>query len=217
MEIVVHITRQNVTPASAARAQVSAFRARRVSANVNVLVTPVSSTPRSAAPGYISSMRSTLALATFALALAGCIPIPDPNAPMAHAAARPAGRNPLAGAHLFVDPDSNVKKQADACRATRPADAALLDLLASQPHASWFGEWSGDVAASADQAMMHASGAMPVLVVYNIPHRDCGQYSAGGAAAAGAYRVWMRELARGIGSRPAVVILEPDGLGLLTK
>jgi endoglucanase len=160
---------------------------------------------------------ATLLGVVAALLLPGCIPTPDPNAPMAHAAARPPGKNPLAGQHLYVDAGSNAKRQADAFRLTKPEDAALLDRIAVQPQASWIGEWSGNVTASVDDYVSQADGATPIFVVYNIPHRDCGQFSAGGASEAGAYRVWIRNLAIGLRGRHAVVILEPDALGLLTK
>jgi endoglucanase len=61
-----------------------------------------------------------------------------------------------------------------------------------------------------------AAGAVPVLVAYNIPNRDCsGGYSAGGATDGAAYRDWIRRFALGIGARRAVVILEPDALAQL--
>ncbi len=153
---------------------------------------------------------------------AGCIPIPDANAPVATAAPRPPGKNPLAGRRFFVDPSSGAKRQADAWRVTKPADAALLDRIASQPQASWFGEWNGNganltSAVDAYVSQAEAAGSVPILVVYNIPNRDCGQYSAGGASAPGTYRVWIRYFQQGLRGRPAVVILEPDALGLLTK
>ncbi len=34
-----------------------------------------------------------------------------------------------------------------------------------------------------------------LLVLYNVPHRDCGQYSEGGAESAAAYRGWLDEVA----------------------
>jgi endoglucanase len=55
---------------------------------------------------------------------------------------------------------------------------------------------------------------VPMIVAYDIPGRDCGQYSAGGAAGTRAYEAWIDGLARGIGKRRAVVILEPDGIAL---
>jgi endoglucanase len=51
-----------------------------------------------------------------------------------------------------------------------------------------------------------------VLVAYNIPLRDCGSYSAGGASSPDSYKAWIRAFAAGIGSRRAVVVLEPDAL-----
>ena len=51
-----------------------------------------------------------------------------------------------------------------------------------------------------------------MIVAYNIPGRDCGQYSAGGAGSASKYRAWIDHFARGIANRRAVVILEPDAL-----
>ena len=54
--------------------------------------------------------------------------------------------------------------------------------------------------------------AVPVLVAYNIPGRDCGLYSAGGAQTTEAYAAWIDGVATGIGDAKVVVILEPDGL-----
>jgi endoglucanase len=56
---------------------------------------------------------------------------------------------------------------------------------------------------------------VPVLVAYDLPFRDCGQYSAGGALSTADYLAWIDGFARGIGNGKAVVILEPDGLGII--
>ena len=55
------------------------------------------------------------------------------------------GPNPFVGNKLFVDPNMHSVKQADAWRAQRPEDAALMDKIATQPQAEWLGEWSGAV------------------------------------------------------------------------
>ena len=55
--------------------------------------------------------------------------------------------------------------------------------------------------------------AVPVLVAYDIPGRDCAQYSAGGALNEADYEAWIDGFAKGIGNQQAVVILEPDALG----
>jgi endoglucanase len=57
--------------------------------------------------------------------------------------------------------------------------------------------------------------AVPTLVAYNIPGRDCAQFSSGGALDETAYDAWIDGVAAGIGSGTATVILEPDALGLL--
>jgi endoglucanase len=125
--------------------------------------------------------------------------------------------NPLQGAALYVNPDSNAGRQASRWRQTRPADAAAMDKIAAQPQAAWFGDWSGDVRAAVAARVIEAraAGAVPVLVVYDIPKRDCGGFSAGGARSAGVYRSWIRRFAAGLGQAPAVVVLEPDALPAL--
>jgi endoglucanase len=121
---------------------------------------------------------------------------------------------PFAGKRFYVDPDGAARRQADAWRTSRPADAAQIDKIAAQPQAAWFGGWNADVTADVralvDRA--HAAGRVPALVAYNIPQRDCGAYSAGGASSADAYRTWIRGLAEGVGTRSAAVLLEPDAL-----
>jgi endoglucanase len=122
--------------------------------------------------------------------------------------------SPLAGKRFYVEPDGAARRQADAWRTSRPADAAQLDKIAAQPQANWFGNWNTDIAADVralvDRAQ--AAGQIPVLVAYNIPQRDCGAYSAGGVSSADGYRTWIRRLADGIGTRTATVLLEPDAL-----
>jgi endoglucanase len=130
---------------------------------------------------------------------------------LALAAPATASANPFAGRKLYVDPNSAAAKQAAAWRSTRPADAAEIDEIATAPQAQWFGDWNADVAAAvnAHVSAAAAAGRWSLLVAYAIPQRDCGGYSAGGADD---YRAWIREFARGIGSRPAAVVLEPDAL-----
>lgn len=129
----------------------------------------------------------------------------------------PAPSNPLAALPFWVDPYSNARKQADAWRSTRPEDAELMERIASQSQADWFGDWNRDIhAAVRDRTTQIAgAGAVAVLVAYNIPVRDCSGYSGGGATSPDAYRTWIRDFAAGIGDRSAAVILEPDALALM--
>ena len=126
-------------------------------------------------------------------------------------AGAPRAAAALTGAVLYVNPASPAQSQADSWRSSRPADAAQMDKIASQPVAIWLGEWSGDVRAAVSSALSRAAGRMTVFVVYNIPGRDCGGYSAGGISAS-AYRTWVRNVAAGLAGTPAVIVVEPDAL-----
>ena len=90
--------------------------------------------------------------------------------------------------------------------------------MATTPQAVWFtGGTPAEVKRSVRKTMQQAKGErrVPVLVAYNVPFRDCGQYSAGGALDTAAYEAWIDGFAAGIGDDPAVVILEPDALGII--
>jgi len=115
-----------------------------------------------------------------------------------------------APAHTFyVDPESPA---AAAARAD-PGDAAAA-AIAAVPQARWFTEATPDVAAAVDRYVGRAAaaGAMPVLVTYAVPGRDCGGFSAGGLPDGAAYAAWVRAVRAGIAQRPAMVVVEPDAL-----
>jgi len=122
--------------------------------------------------------------------------------------------NPLALRPLYVEPHGPARSQAVAWKRSRPDDAALIARIAEQPQALWLGDWLRDVRGTAAARVRAArnAGSVPILVAYNIPHRDCGYHSSGGAASASAYRAWIAQLARAIGDAPAAVVLEPDAL-----
>ncbi|MFI1187625.1 glycoside hydrolase family 6 protein [Streptomyces californicus] len=113
----------------------------------------------------------------------------------------------------WVDPDGTAARQAAAY--TEDGDernAALIQRIARQPVGEWIGP---DNPASEVQGVTEAAAADDrdaLLVLYNIPHRDCGRFSRGGAADGDAYRAWVDGVARGIGDRGATVVLEPDAL-----
>lgn len=136
-------------------------------------------------------------------------PIMEPAAPAQVTA------NPLDGAKLFVDPESLAMLTANAVRSENPGEAELLDRIAKQPMGLWMGSWNSDIYRSVEHFVSRAvaDGAVPVMIAYNIPLRDCGQYSGGGLSSKEEYQRWIRLVQAGIGDRPAVVVLEPDALG----
>ncbi|SFR74954.1 endoglucanase [Agromyces sp. CF514] len=121
----------------------------------------------------------------------------------------------LAGSTLYVDPLSTTLEAAQTLSGQARADAQLLGSI---PSGSWITKGTpAEARAAADSIVDRATarGEMPLLVVYNLPFRDCAQYSAGGAADTAAYEAWVDGVAAGIGDRSATVILEPDGVGII--
>ncbi len=112
--------------------------------------------------------------------------------------------------------DSNSQPAAFARQnAANPANAASARTIAGKPLAFPVGDWVTDVQAAVAARATDAerAGATAVLMVYAIPHRDVAAgFSAGGEPDAASYRAFTRKVAAGIGTRRAVVILEPDSL-----
>jgi endoglucanase len=127
--------------------------------------------------------------------------------------------NPLVGMTFWVDPNS-LPAQELVKQAANPDAVAALEKIASRSNSHWFGSWvaTNNVAAqvSAIVSAAQADDSVPILPLYAIPFRDCGSYSAGGFATAAEYLAWIAQVAAGIGTRPAIVILEPDALGVVS-
>jgi endoglucanase len=112
-------------------------------------------------------------------------------------------------------------------------NAGLIAAMESVPSAVWLdGETSAqaaepgnlgweqadvDVAQQVRQTLLLArlQDAVPIFVAYNIPGRDCSQYSAGGAPSDAAYDAWIDSISDALGSARAVVLEEPDALANL--
>lgn len=122
--------------------------------------------------------------------------------------------NPLEGRPFYVDPISPAMLAAKKANPPIPE----LTVLANTPQSYWLDHAfppatvAGTVSKYTGAAQ--AAGAMPILTLYGIPHRDCGSYAAGGLASAADYRQWIDAIASGIGSAPAALIIEPDALAM---
>jgi endoglucanase len=162
-----------------------------------------------------SGLKPALAAAAAAVAL-GSAPA------AAQAATTPAAGHTLpSDTRFYVEPNSDAAKQAlTDVKAGDLRDALTMAKLASWPEATWFTEGTPAQVAKQVSALMRgarAQQAVPVLVAYDVPLRDCGQYSSGGAASDAAYRQWIAAFAAAIGSARAAVVLEPDALANLPK
>ncbi|WP_395606437.1 glycoside hydrolase family 6 protein [Pseudomonas sp. B22129] len=122
-----------------------------------------------------------------------------------------------AGDTFYINPGSTaaqwVKQNPDA-----PDTAKIRTAIANVPGALWLtgtSQGADQLEARVTHYVSAAASthATPILVAYNLPHRDCsGGASAGGAPNAAAYRVWIDHVVNGVGGNPAVIILEPDAL-----
>lgn len=122
--------------------------------------------------------------------------------------------------HFWVNPNSTAaayaKSYADSGDTT---DAALMQKIASHAMSTWLTnsyQSTIDRVATVVKAAA-AAGQVPVFVAYNLPNRDCGGYSAGGANSASDYAIWIRKVAAALNTgAPSVVVLEPDAVPLAT-
>ncbi|MFE2731357.1 glycoside hydrolase family 6 protein [Streptomyces sp. NPDC059349] len=125
----------------------------------------------------------------------------------------PVKQQPKGSDPYWVNPDGSAAKQVAAYeKAGKKDDAEQIRKIAEQPSGEWILPENAEDQArgyteAADQADRDA-----LLVLYDIPHRDCGQFSKGGAADGNQYRAFIDSVAKGIGDRHATVILEPDAV-----
>jgi endoglucanase len=173
----------------------------------------------------LSSILAVAGTATLALVSAVAAPsgaAPSRPAPVSGSAAQPGpavDRRLPADTRFYVDPAGDAARQAVTdLRHHRAGDALAMAKLASWPQAQWFTDGTPAQVAASVRTLVRAAArqkSVPVLVAYNVPLRDCGLYSSGGAQSDAAYRAWIDGLVSGLGGGRSVVIVEPDGLANL--
>lgn len=129
-----------------------------------------------------------------------------------------APRTASAQAQFYVNPET----QAALWVAENPGDGrapVIRDRIAGVAQGTWFTEYNPETVRAQVDALVSAAAAaqaIPILVVYNMPNRDCGGASSGGAPDHTSYRGWIDEVAAGLAGRPATIVLEPDVLALMS-
>tara|TARA_B100000902_G_scaffold400023_1_gene474679 strand:+ start:203 stop:1054 length:852 start_codon:yes stop_codon:yes gene_type:complete len=92
----------------------------------------------------------------------------------------------------------------------------LASKIFEYPVSFWYGERNGKemekIDYSIQRLMRRTAPQLPVLVVYNMPNRDIGQYSKGGAKTRESYLNFLKSFADGIGDNKPILIYEPDSL-----
>ncbi|MFI1971743.1 endoglucanase [Streptomyces cinnamoneus] len=147
------------------------------------------------------------------LTVPGCSDSSEGATPEKAAPAQAPAQRPKTTAPFWVNPDGTAAREAARLRREgKDQEAELIAKIADQPVAEWMGvdDPEGQTRGFTQAAAKADRDAL--LVLYNIPHRDCGQYSQGGAADGDAYRAWLEQAVKGIGDRTTTVILEPDAL-----
>ncbi|WP_405736562.1 glycoside hydrolase family 6 protein [Streptomyces sp. NBC_01537] len=143
----------------------------------------------------------------------------SPSASASRQAAGASARATTAPAsEFFNDPQSQVNQWV-AANKSDSREPLIASKIASRPQAVWFSTYKpSTVTADVRRVTSAAAGAgkVPVLVAYQIPNRDCGGASAGGAPDLASYDAWAKKFAAGLGSGEVIVILEPDSVALTT-
>lgn len=156
--------------------------------------------------------KASVAVAGAVLLLAGCFSSGDDGdegkEPSGKVSQQPKGDDPF-----WVNPDGNAAEQVSTfTEEGKKEEAELIRKIAEQPTGEWITPENAEQEARGFTEAAEKADRDALLVVYNIPHRDCGQFSQGGAADGNAYREFIDQVAAGIGDRNATVILEPDAV-----
>ena len=117
-----------------------------------------------------------------------------------HHVSHPAPSPPT---RFFVPPPHKeaIQQSLQLLRQHRVRDALRIAALESKPKAVWVTKGTPADARAAVKGTVHRAShqhAVPVLVAYNVPGRDCGGLSAGGALTTAEYKVWIDGVASGI-------------------
>ena len=131
-------------------------------------------------------------------------------------AAEPTPANPFVGANYYVSPEWRAQVQSAA--ASDPAQTARLRGLADHPVALWVN--SIDAAKNrVPRWLDEARGKLAVLVLYDLPNRDCSAAASAGELGAGDEQRYRTEvvdpLAAQLRAHPdtrVAIVIEPDSL-----
>jgi endoglucanase len=173
---------------------------------------------------------ATLAAAALVVgALAACTadtpspPAPAPtstHAPTSSDSASESELQKIFPGGLWTNPDTlPVLEQAKLTMDRRFDSAQLVSEISSQPIATWLGDWWSTSQLKRKLHTMlseaEAKAQTPVFVLYAIPDRDCGGFSAGGFSNS-EYARWVAVIAKTLTGHRAVVLVEPDSLAMLS-
>ena len=92
----------------------------------------------------------------------------------------------------------------------------LSSKIFEHPVAFWYGSKKGKPVKKLEKSLKRflkrTAPNLPYFVIYNLPNRDMGHYSKGGAKDASEYLMFIHEFCEGIKGHKPIVIYEPDAL-----
>src|SRR4051794_29924369 len=159
-------------------------------------------------------MRRFASIVVLAVSFVACVIPPGPaTLPASGATGQPhasvtaprvKGDNPFKDAYWVLDANSTARRTADQWRTSRPEDAAAMDKIAGQPSAAWMGNWFPQIETAVKTYVWsrNRGGGLPVMILYNLPFRDCGGESARGAGPPPRHRKRVDKRAGRGGARP---------------
>src|SRR4051794_38566445 len=111
------------------------------------------------------------------------------------ATATAADRSLAAGTRFYVPPPSDgaTRQVVDLAVHGRIQDALRIVAMESVSRGVWITQGTpAEARLQVERTMLRATllRTVPVIVLYNIPGRDCGGFSAGGAQTTAAYASW---------------------------
>jgi endoglucanase len=109
----------------------------------------------------------------------------------------------------------SIQQAVDLREKSQVKNALLIAAMEATPQAVWLtGNTPAQTASTVASTLREANfqRAIPIFVLYNIPGRDCGSYSAGGAENTADYDAWIDAIAGAIGNQKVVIMLEPDAI-----
>jgi endoglucanase len=119
---------------------------------------------------------------------------------------------------LYVEPWGHAARAAKELEAEGKSDSAeAASVIAEEPVAIWLSSFydEEELVDLIERNITRAEkyGTTPVFVTYDIPNRDCGGESAGGAESDAEYLEWNQLVVDNIRGHRAVILVEPDSVG----
>ena len=92
----------------------------------------------------------------------------------------------------------------------------LSSKIFEHPVAFWYGSKKGKPVKKLEKSLKRflkrTNPNLPYFVIYNLPNRDMGHYSKGGAKDASEYLLFIHDFCEGIKGHKPIIIYEPDAL-----